>query len=314
MDFNDLVKKFEEEKKDSYDSTIPVTDLRFISNGSFKLSIKGKDFPLLPTGMKTLCQRIQIPYEYFSRNPLKDTARHVNYWLENCKFKELYLRVKGDSIRGVLNPKFEPYDTLDMLMDLAEVVKTPRLMNYYEDRWKSDVRLSLSEEYNYGMGEDKKFRVGVIAMNSELDDTPFQLNLGITRLKCMNDVIQNARNSRAYFKKPHRSVARQAILAGIQTSVNVMRDEGEARAKAFSDMSSRPLSFEHMDRIYNELEDKRVFQKTFIYTVRKTPLEEPTFFGLANQLTAGAKNLSFGQRRSVEEFVGSKLLAYASNI
>lgn len=313
MKYSEIAARLNEEAKGRYDATVKVSDLQFKSNGEFKLSFKGKDFRLDRTGLKTFCQRVGLPYEYFSRNPLKDTDRHANYWLEHCKHRELFIRVQGDVVRGVLHPSFEPYDNLDFINDISEQVEKPEILNFYESDYKLDVRLSLGDEYNYGEGDMYKLRLAMVAMNSELDDAPIQINMGLSRLKCFNDVIMRNAASKAFYRKSHRKIARDQISIGIMNALRVVRDQGSASANAFINMRKKSLTNEEREAIYLDLEDKRVFQKTFISTVRKSHLEEPTLFGVANQLTAAAKDLSFVQRRSVEEFVGCKLLSYTLN-
>ena len=202
-----LVDTLVKEKERKLDYELSLNKIRVNKDLKFESDETG-EFSFSEKGFKQLCQNISeytIPYDYMMNlyeHDKEQFASLINWHLKHAKDTEKKLRgIKGEdglNIRGIVSPKFQPFDNLDALETFMTAMKFQGIDDYQikTSTIKEDfmfLRFMLpSTMQSFGKTVDGKEDWNYMAMdliNGETGNSTLKLVSSAYRQVCTNGMV-----------------------------------------------------------------------------------------------------------------------------
>ena len=108
-----------EMSKHCFDKNITVADISF--DNLETVNIRSNTHELKSIAQRSICYRLEIPYQYLKKCPSDIQALNMNYWIEHEKNDQLFFRFDGDSVRAIFTLKYKPVDNFEVLERLDSI-------------------------------------------------------------------------------------------------------------------------------------------------------------------------------------------------
>lgn len=181
--------------RNCHDHHIPVRDISFDSLDTIRIA--NERHPLKATAQQHICNRLGIPAQYLRRCPVKLQQENLNYWIEQEKNDELFVRFDSDEVRAVFTPRYIPLDNFEVMERLDSLGYGP----------STDVQCSLDAEFlsisipdagkTFAINGDR-ITPGISISNSEVGLSSLRIAAFFLRLVCTNGLITRQEVGAAY--------------------------------------------------------------------------------------------------------------------
>lgn len=176
-----------------------------MDKGRLYLTQEGEARQLEPTEWATgqLCTKLGIPTGYFKRCPSELQDAQYSYWMgrfaAQSKGRQLFLRARASTLRGVLSAKYACIDNSSILDAVEPLIEQGLMITWFE---LTDVsfHLRLVSPNLDNMRPDTIF-AGVHIANSEVGMRTLTVNAVLYRQVCSNGLIWMVRNQDVYARK-----------------------------------------------------------------------------------------------------------------
>ena len=193
---NDVYEKVSKLSEDCWDSPIPTQDISF--NSIDFMNIGEEEHRVLPHAQNHIALRLGIPMNYLKKCPQDVQSYNLNHWIREERNDNMFIRFKGNDVRAIFTPRYQPVDNKDVLKKLE-------MMDYAHE---TEVQCHIDEEF-MGLNipdERKLFELpgrdrmmpGISISNSEVGLSSLSISAFILRLVCSNGLISTTQESASY--------------------------------------------------------------------------------------------------------------------
>ena len=262
------------------DQTFKVKKLAFDDLNTIR--IEGIPHQMRLLAMKSICNRLTIPFEYLKRCPQEIQAHNLNYWIKQEKHERLFFRFKDRQVRAIFTPRYKPVDNFEVMERLENLgygPDTPVTCNLDEEF----MALSIPDGRQTFAVNGDKITPGISIANSEVGLSSLKIAAFFLRLICTNGMVAKTEISAAY---------RHVSLKILDEFPNVMQ---EVSGQLSQQRDKFRISIE--SRVENPLATITAFNRQFQLSKPETEAvdwgfgHEPggTMFNIVNGYTKGAQ-------------------------
>lgn len=268
---------------------------------------------LTPTAWATtqLCQRLNMPSGYFKRCPTRLQDDQFNHWIEHAERpkrrpERWRLRVKDDTLRGVLTDRYVCLDNRDVLSTLLPMVE-PR----YEVGWfaltQESFHLRLTDPLlAREVLPNDRLVAGVHLANSEVGKRAVTVDAMVYRLVCSNGLVRLVHGGNLLYQR-HLSWSKPRFESNLRQAVREALVHGVGFIERMSWATRVPVS--DMDTAIGALSQRWSLSQATETDLRQSLLDMPTgqqetLYGLVNAVTHAAQKLPADDRYDLEALAG----------
>lgn len=264
-----------------HDALVPVKDMEFSDLKT--VNIGGEPHPMRRVARQRVASRLGIPHQYLERCPADLQAQQLNYWLQEERNEELFLRFDGADVRALFTPRYTPADNLEVLQRLAETGVGPdtKVQVALDAEFMS---LSIPDQDRTFAVMGDRFTPGISVSNSEVGLASLSVTAFFLRLVCTNGLIAKTEVSSSYRHVSARILAElPQALGQVQSQLDSSRDK--IRISMESKVEDSDATFRSLNRQFQlgQREQEAVawgFLKEF----------GDTMWHVVNAYTAGAQH------------------------
>jgi len=245
-----------EMSKHCFDKNITVADISF--DNLETVNIRSNTHELKSIAQRSICYRLEIPYQYLKKCPSDIQALNMNYWIEHEKNDQLFFRFDGDSVRAIFTLKYKPVDNFEVLERLDSI-------NYGPD---TRVQCKVDHEMMVLSIPDgnKTFDIngdmitpGVSVTNSEVGLSSLSIEAFMLRLVCTNGLISKTEIGASY-RHVSTKILKEFPSVLEQVSYEVGKQKHQFRLSAESRVDNPEVTIQNFNKQFqlNQFEKEAV--------------------------------------------------------
>jgi len=206
-----------------HDALVPVKEMEFSDLSTVKIG--GEPHHMRRVARQRVAARLGIPHPYLERCPADLQAEQLNYWLQNERNEEFFVRFDGQEVRAVFTPRYTPADNLEVLQQLDEVgIRSDTKVQVALDAEFMSLSIPDHDRTFAVMGD--RLTPGISVSNSEVGLASLSVTAFFLRLICTNGLIAKTEVSSSYRHVSARVLAElPQALGQVQGQLESSRDK-----------------------------------------------------------------------------------------
>ena len=178
-----------------HDALVPVKEMEFSDLATVKIG--GEPHHLRRVARQRVATRLGIPHPYLERCPSELQAEQLNFWLQQERNEEFFVRFDGADVRAVFTPRYTPADNLEVLERLADIGVGPetKVQVALDAEFMS---LSIPDNNRTFEVQGDRLTPGISVSNSEVGLASLSVKAFFLRLVCTNGLIAKTEVSSSY--------------------------------------------------------------------------------------------------------------------
>ncbi|SFX74990.1 protein of unknown function [Thermoactinomyces sp. DSM 45891] len=313
-----ILKGLETEDTQKEDLIISASDLTYREDGLLYdryNRINGYSLNDWSTGQ--FAQRLNIPSRYFKSCPPELRSINAAHWMQKLEpDTDWMLRtMKHGVVRGLMSDKYVPFDDLDILDVLNEILKKSGA-EYKIEMWNRDdsgchLRITFPDlTTSVGKlenGNPDTHLVGFHLMNSEVGKSSIRISPMVYRQICTNGLMGWRKNGDA-FQQRHIHLRHNEIYTRVLEAVGQAIQLGESMINEL--LKAKETEVENPLAIIKKLANDNKYSQKFTNTIQDSFAREQgnTAFHVVQSLTLAAQTLDTDSRTEIER-TASRLLS-----